>query len=187
MALTLVVTGLVIVMMLTMEIMRIGPPDHTNTWEITTCKLPPHVLQTTLVSLSGVQCWSHHSPGYEYAHIPFDTDLQAFSDFSIRKLFKYANMKSVLLQHLYNVRCVFTQTTPDFVLQPPLGHRVSLVLLNLDKHTPLRVTNTTSGKRTNIAPLMFAITPIHQHGALALVGTRFVYGYFVIMTTLDYY
>jgi hypothetical protein len=126
-----------------------------------------------------------HSMGFEYVHVPLETDLHTFVDFVNEKLYKYTKVKSLILRHLYFVKCTY-QLFPDFDLNLP-SYKSSLVIVNLDDQHPLYIKHPTD-KPTVLQKHMMAFTQFSTPSKnMKISGSCFLYGVLTQLSTLDYY
>lgn len=124
-----------------------------------------------------------HSMGFEYVHVPLQTDLHTFVDFVNQKLYKYTKVKSLILRHLYFVKCTY-QMFPDFELNIP-QYKSSLVIVNLDDKHPLHIKD----PPTVLHKHMMAFTQLSKphNKNMKISGSCFLYGVLTKLSTLDYY
>lgn len=189
----LVVLVVGVFFLLVLEIMQIDFSPSRGPWEITTCQLPDTLREDLLVVRDGlVGDFLWHSVGFMQVHVPFETGLQSFCDFAIKKLYKYTHSKSITLRHAYFFKCVFSGS-PELVLKPP-GQNMSVVFINLGNNTakPLCIRSPPGragkpGKITTLTPSMCAITPIKRHEEFRITGQTFLCAYFALSSTLDFY
>ena len=126
-----------------------------------------------------------HSMGFEYVHVPLKTDLHTFVDFVNQKLYKYTKVKSLILRHLYFVKCTY-QLFPDFELNIP-QYKSSLVILNLDDQHPLHIKHAAENP-TVLHKYMMAFTRLSTPNKnIKISGSCFLYGVLTKLSTLDYY
>jgi hypothetical protein len=161
------------------EAMRSDSAPEQRGWEMSTSRLPEHVLHQ-LLSMD-VKLYPH-SLGFRQCHVPFTYDLQDFSDFILQKLFKYTRVQSVALTHMYRVTGTFN-SRPTFRLVPP-SYNLSLVLVILSEHAVV----THANKTTKVASGMLAFTPFRRHNdcPILIECNDFCYGYISTISTLDH-
>jgi len=169
-----------LIFLVVLEISKCDVQTTSKSIQIFTC-------QTSMFSeLHRIQLDSNstytHSMGFEYVHVPLQTDLHTFVDFVNQKLYKYTKVKSLILRHLYFVKCTY-QMFPDFELNIP-QYKSSLVIVNLDDQHPLHIKD----PPTVLHKHMMAFTQLSKPNKnMKISGSCFLYGVLTKLSTLDYY
>lgn len=150
------------------------------------CPIPSSVL-STLPKM--VASWSH-SMGYDYEYVDTDTDLGALSELVTAKMSRYFRVKSLIIKHVYNVKCTHSFLA-EFELSLP-KYKHGLFLINLDPSgKPLTVFTSQRKKDTfSIPQYMLAFTSLATPGkefcSIKAQGSKFMYGIITPHSTLHY-
>ena len=158
----------------------------SNSYTFIVCKVPMSISsELRLIKVNNSLMYTY-SMGFEYGHVSLQTDLHTFVDFITQKLYKYNRAKSMILRHIYFVKCTF-QSFPDFDLYTP-PYKASLIIVNLDENYPLLIKNENDKKHTILQTHMMAFTQLSQPNLqIKISGNCFLYAFVTKMSTLDYY